>query len=89
MESKKIEVEPYGRIHKGAMFLRQYVGAAEDEDGGGYEMSVNVAGQHPIVTSKKTGNIFTLNWNDIVNMAVKAGIDREDVFDGEADESDS
>lgn len=66
-----------GKIHdKSVLFFRQHVGEATSDDIG-YEMSVNVGGLTPIVLSKKTGKWFTLGWEDIINLAVVAGINQE------------
>lgn len=40
-----------------------------------YVMLTTMAGQ-PIIESKQTGKCFTLTWQDIVEMAVKKGIDK-------------
>lgn len=65
-----------GTIHgKKTMFLR--MGCGEAEDGKNvYELSTNVAGGHPIVRNKTTGQWFTLSWQQILDLAKKAGIDK-------------
>lgn len=65
-----------GTIHNTKyMALRMHVGTAES-DGVAYEMSVDAGLRTPIVRSKQTGKWFTLSWNEIVNMAVAAGVDK-------------
>lgn len=77
--AKKKKVEQYGKLHASkTMWLRQHVGDAKSDDGFKYEMAVNVAGLHPIVHSGQSGRWFTLNWQDIINLAVAAGIDKPD-----------
>jgi len=55
------------------MFLRVHCGEAKSGKLK-YEMSTAIAGM-PIVESKQTGKWFTLSWQAIIDMAVKAGID--------------
>jgi hypothetical protein len=63
-----------GRVYpKGSMFLRTHVGTAEDGKRK-YEMATNMNGT-PIIESKQTGKWFSLSWQDILNLAEKAGID--------------
>ena len=42
-----------------------------------YYVDANVAGMNPIVTSVKTHRVFTLSWQEIIKMAITAGIDKE------------
>jgi hypothetical protein len=87
-KSKGVDVEPYGRLHeKQTMFLRQHVGEASGPDGKSYEMAVNMGGMTPIIESKQTGKWFTLSWQEILNMAVKAGIDEEGDLGEDAEEA--
>lgn len=62
---------------KRALFLRTNVGECSDDAGNGYELSLN-AGVTPMVCSKQTGFTFVLRWDDIVRLAVEAGIDNPD-----------
>lgn len=66
-----------GTLHKkGTMFLRQHVGAADGGENSKYEMSlVNMT--TPAIESKQTGRHFLLSWEDIINLAVEAGIDKK------------
>lgn len=68
--------ELIGKIHpKGTMLLRNSAGEAT----GGkvkYELCYSMAGT-PIITSGKTGKIWTINWELLLQLAVNAGIDEE------------
>jgi len=67
-----------GKIHpKRTMFFRVHVGTAKNSQGS-YEMATNAGDSAPIVESKKTGKWFTLSWEDIMNMAKDADIDKKD-----------
>ena len=68
-----------GKIHpKKTMFLRNNVGSADGPGGFSYEMSSNFSDHSPIIQSKKTGKWFVLGWEEIVNLAIDAGIDKPD-----------
>lgn len=61
------------------MVLRLAFGEAlSKRTGSCYEVSVNPATGEPIVRSQETGKWFVLDWAEIVEMAVAAGIDRGD-----------
>ena len=60
-------------IEKDTMILRKFIGEAEDE-GKKYEICVNMNGS-PLIESKQTGKYYSLGWEDILKMAVEAGID--------------
>ncbi len=63
-----------GTIHPPrTMFLRVHCGEAKAGKLK-YEMATHIAGM-PIVESKQTGKWFTLTWQDIIEQAVRAGID--------------
>ena len=66
----------YGKLHKDSVpFLRLDVGRANlDESGLSFELSANMGDMAPIVRCEETGRTFTLSWQDIVNMAMDAGI---------------
>jgi len=65
-----------GFIHsKGSLFLRENVGTADTDEGPAYEMSLHVGSREPILQSVKTGKQFTLTWKQLLELAVKAGID--------------
>lgn len=68
-----------GTIHpKTKLFMRESVGNAQDDEKGiTYELNTNFGNGIPIVRSSKTGKHFTLSWEDIIDLAVKAGIDEE------------
>lgn len=65
-----------GKIYKPkTMFFREGVGSAKsgsDE----YEMSLNMGGSCPIICSKTTGKWWTIGWEDLIELAVEAGIDK-------------
>ena len=64
----------YGRfIESEAVMLRVEVGSGEL--GGRKYVMQSTVGFEPIVISKTTGKRFTLEWHDIVALAVAAGID--------------
>lgn len=64
---------------KGAMFLRVSVGTAADEDNNAkYEMSTLAGTSIPCVRSVATGRYFLLTWPEILNLAIDAGIDKEE-----------
>ena len=67
-----------GPVHKNkTMFLREHVGDATGEKGRKYELSfVNM--HTPAILSKQTGKYFTLSWQDILELAVEAGIDTKE-----------
>lgn len=77
----KRAAEPCGTLHGPlTLFMQTAVGTAKREDGGGqYELGCGGwgAGGPPIVRSKKTGQFYTLSWDDIVSLAINAGVDEE------------
>jgi len=56
------------------MFLRVHGGEAAVDDRK-YEFSSNIVGGNPIILSHQTRKWFTLNWQEIIEMAIDAGID--------------
>ena len=63
-----------GRVYpKGSMFLRNHVGEAADGKRK-YEMATNLNGT-PIIESKQTGKLFIIPWQDVLKLAIEAGID--------------
>lgn len=60
------------------MFFREAAGEAEGPDGVKYELTTNVGTGTPLVRSNKTGKWFILDWCDIVELAIAAGIDKEE-----------
>lgn len=67
------------------MFLRQGVGSFGDKNDPDFEIDVNMSGFTPIITSTKTGKVWTINWHQLLSLAIAAGVD-SDPFD--EDESD-
>lgn len=65
-----------GKLHKPhTLLLRLAVGEATHDSGQKYELSTSAGGSQPIVRSESTGRWFILAWQDIINLARKAGID--------------
>jgi len=56
------------------LFLRNDVGTASG-NGQTYEMTTNFGNMAPIIRSRQTGKWFVLPWQEIIELAVKAGID--------------
>ena len=67
------EVKP-----KGTMVFRAVAGDAEDDCGNKYELATVISDNSPVVYSRQTGKVFHLPWCDIIDMAVKAGVDQKD-----------
>lgn len=67
---------------KTAMFLRTYVGTAEDE-GKVYDLSQSPNGA-PMIRSKQTGKFAVFNWQALIELALLHGIDVEDPAPAEA-----
>jgi len=59
------------------IFVRVEIGSATGHDGAKYDLGTSVDGQ-PLIRSSKTGKTFSLSWNELLNMAVDAGIDEQD-----------
>ncbi|WP_201341743.1 hypothetical protein [Abyssogena phaseoliformis symbiont] len=63
-----------GRIRqKPAYFLNSHCGKAQGENDT-YALSTSAASGSPIVQSQKTGKAFTLEWQEILELAEEAGI---------------
>jgi len=63
-----------GTIHpKTAVFMSQHVGAAGDE----FELmtSMNLS---PMIQSRVTGKTWSLGWQELVQLAIAAGVNKED-----------
>ena len=56
-----------------SLFFRNHIGTAVDGERK-FEMATSMNGT-PILQSAKTGKWFLLSWQDIINLAEKAGID--------------
>lgn len=63
-------------ISKDALFLSVFVGNAKDQDDNEYEL-LTMANSNPAVRSKKTGITYFLSWQEILTMAIKAGVNNE------------
>jgi len=78
--NKRTRRPKVGTMHsRGALFLCIHAGeaAADGSDKPAYHLSVQAVGYHPIVRSEKTGKAFSLTWQDIIALAVAAGIDEK------------
>lgn len=60
---------------KDALIMRQHVGAATDDEGNGYELTLTMS-MSPIVQSEQTGKYYFLDWDEIISLAQDAGIDK-------------
>lgn len=66
-----------GTIHgKSTMILRFAVGTSEN-DGQRYEVSTSNF-HEPIFRSEKTGKYWTIKWEELIAMAIEAGIDSDE-----------
>lgn len=61
---------------KDRLFLRMSVGTATLGEGK-YEMSTNIGDSSPMIRSQKTGKWWSITWNQLLDLAIKAGIDNE------------
>lgn len=55
------------------MFLRRHVGEATSGEIK-YDMATTMSG-NPIIESKQTGQYYVIDWQDLIDLAVAAGID--------------
>ena len=66
-----------GKIEpKGTLCMRQHAGKGEAA-GIEYELCTGIASGSPVIRSSKTGKWFFLSWEDILNLAIEAGINDE------------
>ncbi len=75
MEDKK---ETIGKVTKG-MFFSVYVGDGKTSDGKKFELLINAGNSAPIVQYEMKS--FYLTWNDILNLAEKAGLFNQEAED--------
>ena len=61
---------------KDSMVLRTANGQANGEDGLNYELSSGMSGA-PLIKSEQTGKYWSISWQELVNLALAAGIDNE------------
>lgn len=59
-----------------ALILRQHIGTATASDGTVFELATSMGGS-PIVKNETTGLSYSLSWQDILEMAAAAGINKE------------
>lgn len=73
-------VEPFGTIHgPTTLFVATVAGTATGDDGEKFEMFTGGwgGGGPPIVRCVRTGLHFSLSWENVIRMALAAGITRE------------
>lgn len=61
-------------IGSGTMILRNAVGEAKTDSGLKYEICSNMNAS-PLIRSEQTGKSFSLSWDDVLKLAIEAGID--------------
>ena len=62
---------------RNAISIKEHVGAyGEDDDPEQLWLGITVSRREMCVTSKKTGKTFTINWEKISELAIKAGINK-------------
>lgn len=63
-----------GQLHaKDTLFLRVHAGEAKADDGMKFELSTGM-GASPIIHCENTGLWWTIDWRELIALAVKAGI---------------
>lgn len=66
-----------GKIHpKDALFMKVGHGGATSSSGKQYELNATLGGC-PMISSKQTGKQWVLSWEELIRMAIDAGIDQE------------
>lgn len=70
-----IDGERTGVLIENPMMLRQGVGTAEAPDGTVYSMDVLLPTHQPCITNQTTKLTYYFDWNALINLAIKAGID--------------
>lgn len=66
-----------GKVYgKDTLMLRFYVGEAEQK---GIEYELCITNLHePHITSSKTGKSWVISWQELIKMAIEAGINEEE-----------
>lgn len=65
-----------GTVHcASAMMFRTVCGEAHNVAEHSYEIATSVHG-NPIITSKQTNQKWSISWNELLELAVKNGIDK-------------
>lgn len=63
-----------GKVYpKDELIHRMHIGSAEHGDKA-YELNTLMSGA-PLVKSKQTGKLWTISWDELIKLAVGAGID--------------
>jgi len=64
---------------KDTLIMRNHVGDAKGADGEiVFEMSTNTFSGTPLIRHLKSGKYFSIDWQNMIDLAVAAGIDKED-----------
>lgn len=61
---------------KDSLFLRKHAGTAKLGDNA-YELSTSMASL-PLIKSEKTGKYWLISWQQLLDLAIQAGIDNSD-----------
>jgi hypothetical protein len=61
-------------IESNAILLRRRLGEARIDDGSRYEIGASPTGA-PIIRSRQSGRYWSLTWDELVALALEAGID--------------
>lgn len=74
----RADPDTIGKIHpRGTIFLRRSYGKASDpRTDRDYDLDGSTGGL-PMITSGRTGKIWSISWDELIDLAVAAGIDRE------------
>ncbi len=70
---------PVGTLHPVGTELvahHEYARVLTEETGDTYTLATGIGGT-PAITSGRTGRIWTLDWEALIDLAVQAGIDKE------------
>jgi len=71
------EITEIGQVKAGGLFLRHEAGSATDpRDGTEYDLSANAGNFSPVIHSSKTGNWWTVKWEELIELAINCGIDK-------------
>lgn len=77
--NKPVSAAPTGRIFPAGtklMISREFAKALSEDTGNEYLLATGMCGK-PQITSIRTGKVWAINWDDLIDMAVTAGIDEE------------
>ena len=67
-----------GKVYpKGALFLSVVVGSAGNGERS-YELLTSGSSGVPMIESNQTGKTWSISWNELLDLAIAAGIDSEE-----------